>query len=154
MDFVRKTIKILVAFIPLIIGGIIYIIYRTENLKMFNWFKKIGILNIIRSIRNSEVIKNIKIKDWIIYSLPDALWLLSLNFTILIFWKYKITKHSIIWIIIIIIVGIYSEIGQYINKIPGTFDKRDLILLITAIIIPFLFIKNINSKNNKKYERN
>ncbi len=32
MDFVKKIIKILMALIPVILGGIIYAIYRTENL--------------------------------------------------------------------------------------------------------------------------
>ncbi len=118
---------------------------------MFNWFKKLGVYNEIKIIRNNNGVKSIKIPEWIIYSLPDALWLISLNFIILIFWKFKINKHSIIWIIINTIIGLYSEIGQYLKIIPGTFDKIDLLLLIIAIIIPFFFLKNLKSI---KYEIN
>ena len=141
--------KIMMAFIPLILGGIIYAIYRTENLKMFKWFKELGIYNEIKKIRDNDGVKTIKMPEWIIYSLPDALWLLSLNFTILIFWKFKINKHSIIWIILTTIIGLYSEIGQYLKIIPGTFDNKDLISLIIAIIVPFLFLKKIKIYNIK-----
>jgi hypothetical protein len=141
--------KIMIAFIPLILGGIIYAIYRTENLKMFKWFKELGVYNEIKKIRDNYGVKTIKMPEWIIYSLPDALWLLSLNFTILIFWKFKINKHSIIWIILTTIIGLYSEIGQYLKIIPGTFDNKDLILLIIAIIVPFLFLKKIKFYNIK-----
>ena len=141
--------KIMMAFIPLILGGIIYAIYRTENLKMFKWFKELGIYNEIKKIRDNDGVKTIKMPEWIIYSLPDALWLLSLNFTIIIFWKFKINKHSIIWIILTTIIGLYSEIGQYLKIIPGTFDNKDLISLIIAIIVPFLFLKKIKIYNIK-----
>ena len=142
MNVVKKT---MIAFIPVILGGIIYAIYRTENLKMFKWFKELGIYNEIKNIRDNDGVKTVKMPDWIIYSLPDALWLLSLNFIILIFWKFKINKHSIIWIISTTIIGLYSEIGQYLKIIPGTFDYKDLISLIIAIIVPFLFLKNLKS---------
>ena len=143
--------KIIIGIIPVIIGGIIYTIFRNENLVMFKWYKKIGIYDKIKKIRNIEEIKNIKIPEWIIYCLPDALWLLSMNYIILIFWKFRINKNSIIWITITTTIGLYSEIGQYLKVIPGTFDIKDLLILMIASIIPMIFIKNLKTK---KYEIN
>jgi hypothetical protein len=143
--------KIIIGIIPVIIGGIIYTIFRNENLVMFKWYKKIGIYDKIKKIRNIEEIKNIKIPEWIIYCLPDALWLLSMNYIILIFWKFRINKNSIIWITITTTIGLYSEIGQYLKVIPGTFDIKDLLILMIASIIPMIFIKDLKTK---KYEIN
>ena len=59
-----------------------------------------------------------------------------------------------IWIIITTSIGLYSEIGQYLKMVSGTFDKKDFILIIIAIIIPILFLKNVKYTKTKKYEIN
>lgn len=108
---------------------------------MFTWFKKIGINNLIFSIR---IILNNQINnlpDWLIYSLPDALWTYSFIYSILFVWKDNDSLFKYLWIILVFIFTIGSELGQLINFVPGTFDKIDLLLSSLAFIFPFIIIK-------------
>ena len=73
----------------------------------------------------------------IVFSLPDGLW--AMSYTMLIFHLRKDkTVRTLIWSIIIPIVGILSEISQYYSLIPGTFDIIDLIMYF---IFPIFVIK-------------
>ena len=83
------------------------------------------------------ILQNLEIPNWVKYSLPDALWLFSFTYIIINIWNYKINEHSFFWVFSATLIGIFSEIGQLIELIPGTFDKVDLILLLIAAILPF-----------------
>ena len=67
----------------------------------------------------------------LVFSLPDGLW--AMSYTMLIFHlRNDKTLKTLIWSIIIPIIGILSEISQYYLLIPGTFDIIDLIMYIVA----------------------
>ena len=67
----------------------------------------------------------------IIFSLPDGLW--AMSYTMLIFHlRNDKTFKTLIWSILIPVIGILSEIGQLYYLIPGTFDIIDLIMYIIA----------------------
>jgi len=77
--------------------------------------------------------------DWIIYSLPDALWMFALMLVIMMIWDFRLTRQSIPWIILAVIAGILFEIGQGINIIKGTFDPIDVICILICAFVPLLF---------------
>jgi hypothetical protein len=61
-----------------------------------------------------------------------------MSYTVLIFHIRKDkTFKTIIWSIIIPIIGIVSEISQFYQLIPGTFDLMDLIMYI---VLPIFII--------------
>jgi hypothetical protein len=138
--------KIATALIPLLLGGLIYITYRTETLLMFSWFENLRLQFITDAFRSNIFLQNLNIPDWIKFSLPDALWLFSFTYTILFLWNFTITRQSIIWICVAPVIGLVSELGQLVSIIPGTFDVTDLILLILAALLPLLTVKNLKSK--------
>jgi hypothetical protein len=142
----NKSLHLLIGLLPTIIGGFIYIIYRSDSLLMFKWFDYLGLESIINILRNSSI-ANIKLPDILIYSIPDALWIFSFTYIMLLLWDFKISKQSIIWILIGPIIGIGSELLQYISIIPGTFDINDLILSTISAILPFSFLtfKKLNN---------
>ena len=73
----------------------------------------------------------------LVFSLPDGLW--AMSYTMLIFHlRNDKTLKTLIWSIIIPIIGILSEISQYYSLIPGTFDIIDLIMYF---IFPIFVIK-------------
>ena len=75
----------------------------------------------------------------IVFSVPGGLW--AMSYTLLIFHIRKDkTFKSIIWSIIIPIIGIVSEISQFYHLIPGTFDLMDLIMYIVFPIIVITLI--------------
>ncbi|REG88254.1 hypothetical protein [Algoriphagus antarcticus] len=137
--------RIVIGIIPVILGGLIYLTYRTDSLVMFGWFNEIGLSDKIGLLRSNYQLQNLTIPNWIKFSLPDALWLFSFTYITLIIWENKINRESVFWIFFAPMIGIFSEVGQLTGLIPGTFDKIDLILLIIATILPFKFLTKLKS---------
>lgn len=133
--------KITIAVIaPLMVGGMIYILFRPETLLMFDWFEKAGLLHFIQGLRASFKGKLI-LPQWFIYNLPDALWIFSFTNLMLLIWQLKLTKDSIFWILLAPTIGVLSELGQANGIIAGTFDPKDLFFILVASITPFFYPK-------------
>lgn len=118
------------------VGGLIYIFFRTDKLLMFSWFKRLGLSNLISYIRlfSDEFI----LPEWVIYSLPNALWTYSFMFSFVLLWKNSINLYRYIWFALVFFISVGSEIGQLLKIVPGTFDFIDLFLCLIAIMIPRL----------------
>ncbi len=127
--------------LPLITGGLIYILFRADSLVMFRWFDKLSATHLINSCRQHTV-GQFNLPNWVLYSLPDALWVFSFTSCMLVIWKYKFSVQSILWIFLAPIIGLLSEIGQAFHLVRGTFDYTDLILLLIASILPFIKINH------------
>lgn len=127
--------------LPVFFGKIIYVFFRSDNLLMFTWFEKIGIINIIQTTRT--VLKNnfIYLPDWIIYSLLDGLWAYSFMYSVLLTWEESINLFSCFWITLVFVLAVGSELGQLTSLVPGTFDYIDLFFSLLACIIPIIIIK-------------
>jgi hypothetical protein len=148
--------KITIAISPIIIGGLIYLTYRVDTLKMFTWFDKIGTTSFVNFLRKNDFLQGLHIPNWVKYSLPDALWIFSFTYSMLLLWQFKLTRTNAFWIFIAPTTGLFLEIGQLFGVIPGTFDIMDLLFLIIAMTIPFLNsqffnLKSINNEKNKKH---
>ena len=125
----------------MLFGGLIYIFFRSTNLLMFDWFKYIGIYNYILFFRN--YIELSFLPNWIIYSIPDGIWIYSLtSFMIIIWGKEKKKWPKIVWLSMGPVLGIGAEIGQLLSIIPGHFDLIDLFFCIIASMLPFYFLRN------------
>jgi hypothetical protein len=146
------TNRITLAIFPLLFGGLIYLTYRVETLKMFRWFDNIGATAVINFLRTNKTLHSIYFPEWVKFSLPDALWIFSFTYFMLTIWKFKITPSSAFWIFLAPTIGLVSEIGQLFGFISGTFDIVDLILIIVALTIPFSKILILNFKS-KSYEQ-
>ena len=129
--------------IPLILGGFLYVTFRSKSLRMFNWFESIGLNSKISNLR--ECFSSIKhnLPSWVYFSLPDALWVYSFTSTILIIWACELTY----WLIIPFATGVVVELLQGFLFI-GTFDWIDLIFSTVGF---FLSILSINYKNKKNH---
>ncbi len=109
-------------WVPLIIGCLIYSLFRTDYI-IYN--KLLG--NLFTPLTSADTF----LERVIVFSLPDGLW--AMSYTILIFHIRKDkTFRTIIWSLIIPVIGAFSEIGQFYLLIPGTFDFMDLIMYIVA----------------------
>jgi len=139
---------ILHGYLPLLIGSLIYILFRPYSLLMFRWFEVLKIDSIILFFRNSIGIYKDFIPDIVIYSFPNGLWTYSLISNIILIWNNEKNYYMYFWIIIAVIISLGGEIGQAINVIPGTFDFLDLILISLGIYLPFIFLKDERSVDN------
>lgn len=145
-----RVLRIIIFFLPIISGGFIYIIFRTEKLIMFRWFE---FLNLSDGIYFIKKLKNIySFPSWFIYNLPDGLWIFSYTSISLEIWKHSITKQNIFWIFSIPFIAVLSEILQFFIIIPGTFDFIDILFYLSGIFFAY-FISTILIFNPKKHEK-
>lgn len=141
------------SFISLLLGTMIYILFRTSSLKVFSWLQFIGIDFLNSSLRKKMVVFSEDIPHWVLFSLPDGLWNFSYICLMLAIWEGNISQKNIFWIIIISIVSIGSEIGQWLGLVQGTFDITDVLFYTIGSFFPFLIFRqkiNFNFINNKK----
>jgi hypothetical protein len=116
------------------VGGLIYILCRSEELLMFRWFELLGLESFIRWLRSSFQSTNIALPEWVYYSLPNALWCFGGILIIAGIWRKNCLEKSL-WLLLFAAIGFGFEIGQLLNIIPGTYDWNDLILML--VFIPF-----------------
>jgi len=128
--------------LTLFIGGLIYILFRSVSLKMFKWFEIIGLSNIANELRNYTAEYLDEIPNWILFSLPDGLWVFSYVSLLLLVWQNSLSENSLFWILIIPFLALGSEGGQLIGVIPGTFDGYDLLFYSIGMIAPFVIYKD------------
>lgn len=127
--------------IPLIVGGLIYVFFRSPSLLMFKWFHQIGIAEIILNIKDQYKVPSNWLINWCIYSLPDGLWLYSLTAFMLVLWREESSKIKYLFIFGGAIIAFGQKIGQAFHLFKGTFDLNDIIAYILAILIAFITIK-------------
>ncbi|EID73846.1 hypothetical protein [Imtechella halotolerans] len=140
------------SFLTLIGGGLIYVMFRTSTLKMFGWFETIGLDRLTNVIRKLTFKFAVELPDWILFSLPDGLWIFSYVSLMLAIWQNSVSPKNTLWILLIPILVIGSEIGQLFGFVIGTFDFADLLLYIFGMILPFIFFtKTINLKFQTKW---
>ena len=129
--------------IPLLIGGLIYLLFRNESLIMFNWFDDLGLLEQIKELRATlKPMKSI-LPNWIYYSLADGLWTYAFVSAYLIYYKIDY------WLILPFVLSIGVEVLQYFQLFQGTFDVLDLLCCIVGYTLPFLLLKNYYQLNFK-----
>ena len=125
-------------FLTLLLGGLVYISFRQDTLKMFNWFDLINLSEAILGLRSYTLALADFLPNWFLYSVPDGLWLFSYISILLVVWDNKISKHNIHWLLLVPTIAIVSEIGQLLGIVPGTFDILDLTFYIGGTCLPIL----------------
>lgn len=133
---------------PLFVGGIIYLLFRSKSLYMFSWFRFIGFDAEINIFRGHFLPLRKNIPNWIIYSLPNALWAFSMLSFFTLFWKDD-RRFLYLWIFISTCFTLIMELFQWNGLIPGTFSFDDLFLLgLSYLIFVIIFRKQLISNTN------
>ena len=135
------------SFLTLLCGGLIYVLFRTATLKMFVWYETIGLGGLTNGMRKLTFQFANELPEWILFSLPDGLWISSYVCLMLAVWQNSVSLNNAFWILIIPILVIGSEIGQLFGFVVGTFDLTDLLFYIFGMTLPLIFFtKTINLK--------
>jgi len=124
--------------VTLFLGSSIYICFRTDTLLMFKWFDNLNMTDLMTNIRHVSIPYKDYLADWVLFSLPDGLWLFSYVSLILYIWDKRVNMKNITWLTIIPIIAILSELGQFFSVIPGTFDIADLTFYLIGTVLPFV----------------
>lgn len=134
----NKIYLIFESFIPLSVGGLIYILFRTDSLFMYRWFDFLNISGWIYSVRNSiHFIPQGFIKT-IIDTVPNGLWMFSYIAFLLLIWKNEINKKSILYFLLLPVISVMSEFLQKFGIINGTFDVLDIFSYTLGAVFPLL----------------
>lgn len=137
--------KFIFSILSLLTGGLIYLGYRTETLLMFKWVDYLGLSPWVKQLRT--FCTEFPLPSWVYYSLPDGLWLLSYMLFMNIIWSKKEEIQYIIWLYILPIIAIVSEILQIFISGIGTFDIIDLLSYVSAILTFNIFTQwNVKKK--------
>lgn len=136
---IARTIETTISIVALTVGGLIYIIFRSESLLMFQWLKEIGIMEYVERLRLEYGHYNIY--EWVKNCMPAGLWLLSYLLIIDAIWRKENTLTYKIFIGLLPVLSFCSEIMQYYRLLPGTFDIMDICSYLVAILL-FILIKN------------
>ncbi len=129
-------------FLTLLLGGLVYISFRQDTLKMFSWFDRVNLSGVISELRLSTLPLTDHLPNWFLYSLPDGLWLFSYLSVLLVVWDNTISKQNIHWLLLVPAVAVFSEIGQFFGIAPGTFDIFDLTFYFGGTVLPILIFTN------------
>ncbi len=134
----RKT-YILLSALLISIGELVYILYRPLTLYMFKPLEQMGLLDDVRTLRSAHWLPPIEtVPEWVVYSLPDGMWLLSYMFAMEFIWNND-SKHIRLFFVWTMPVAIIAhEFCQLMGLASGTWDILDLTSYSIAIIIYLL----------------
>jgi len=126
------------AVFSVFLGGMIYVIFRTDSLVMFGWFERMQISDYVYSVRNSVHYSFLETFRTFINTVPGGLWTFSYTAFLLLIWKFKVNFRNIFYFLFIPAIAISSEFLQLTGVINGTFDYLDIISYALGALFPFL----------------
>ncbi len=134
----KKHTKVwFIIFLSLFLGLLIYTGTRTDRLFLNQFLVRFGAHSV--KIFFSGFLAHSYIPLWMIYSLPDALWMLALMLFVMMIWDFKLDTRSLPWIIGAMCAGLFFEIAQGLHLIKGTFDVTDMLFIFIGASLPILF---------------
>ena len=149
---INATSKIFLGVVFLVIGCVIYLLFRTKTLYIYQWCAALGLSNVVDHIR--FCVHGLNTPDFIKFNLPDGLYCAAYILIMDAIWQNDNSSIKHFIITLLPVVTIASEVLQYYGLVNGTFDVLDLtcyfvpLLIYTAIII-----KQPNTFNLSKKEK-
>lgn len=131
--------------------GMMYIYFRPDTLKMFHFFRYIGILDILENMKRDPSV----VSSWVLYNLPDGVWLFAYTIIIGCIWNFKI-RDCWMFILVMPTISILHEFMQMPGIMHGTYDPNDVFAYIVALVAGFVyiyFIEKFAFKTVRRVER-
>ncbi|HDH53844.1 MAG TPA: hypothetical protein ENH24_05100 [Nitrospirae bacterium] len=142
--------KLGIALITLLVGCLIYILWRSETLMMFVWFERLSLNNFFGIMRDRTVGLSVLLPNWFLFSLPNALWLFSGLLVFDFIWGTKVSVSKLFWLFTFCMIAFGAELGQAVGLLQGTFDWIDMILMLFAGVGAIPFIASSSRKERRK----
>lgn len=144
----RKRKLFLILF-PLFLGIGIYLLYRSRDLFYFKLIYSTFLSKPILHIRDFAKLYRKLFSTWVVYSLPDGLWLFSFGAALLmdrIFFYYDFVIFTCIYIWMITLEFLQLYFGGHGSMI-GTFDTMDILFFTLGYLLIVLISKYYHKKN-------
>ena len=124
-------------------GGMIYVLFRSRQLLLLKIADITPLSHFITDLREKAHV--LHPAEWVVYNLPGALWSGA----------YILIIHSLMhelpmrsrwrWCSVIPFIGAFSELGQAIGLVPGTFDLMDLACYVLPLVIYTVIVEHYHS---------
>ena len=134
-----KTATIGIAFLCVLMCGLMYISFRPDTLKMFHFFKVFGLLDYLEDLQRNPN----NVPTWMLYNLPDGVWLFAYSILIGCIWNFKI-RDCWMFILVMPFICIPHEFMQGLGIMHGTYDPCDVLAYILAIMTGFIYIYSVH----------
>jgi len=122
------------AFMVFLFGLTIYILFRNNNVVLFQYFQKPLFLSMLPfSVKANNIWMSM-----FLYNLPDGLWFLSGLLIIRAVWLTNI-KWRAIYCGIFALIALSLEVLQISEGVPGTFDFLDITFMAFFAFAESLF---------------
>jgi len=116
--------------VPLLVGGLIYLGFRTPQLLVFAWVEALGGLPGLLWLRAAVEPLGRALPSWVVHSLPDGLWVYALTAFMLHLWRAGPARPRRAWAALGAVLGLGWEACQWLALVPGTFDRVDVLLMV------------------------
>lgn len=134
MTISKTRLLFLISVFSLTITLLIYLLFRGNQIKLIGYFdSRIMFLHFIR-LQSLKIINSIP--QWIIFNLPDGLFVFSYTTLMLGIWHRN--KYQYYWILFLPIALIIVEFSQLFKILKGTFDFLDIIFYTLFTTLTFL----------------
>ena len=105
---------------------------------MWDWARALGLESGAQAVRRSLSVTTHALPDWVRFSLPDALWVYALTFTVIALQRRSSPLVRAAYLMVPLVLGPGAELAQAVGLVPGTFDPTDLWLSSGALLLGLL----------------
>lgn len=143
---IPRRIALILGIANCLLGGVIYILLRSKCIIFLSWLDAIGATPVVDRLRlyTYGCISN----EFILFSLPDGLWLLSYILIMGYVWHMDI-RRTALFVMPLAAFAIGCEILQRVGLVSGTFDWNDILAYCIAITIGFAILIILNKQTIK-----
>ncbi|MDE6382966.1 MAG: hypothetical protein K2K79_01295 [Paramuribaculum sp.] len=125
----------ILALLSFLIGGLIYLFFRSNDLLMFDVLKSTSPCVYEKLTYLRLLCEDAKLPDFAIYNLPDGLWLISMLCAVHSIWINHLPYLCGVLCRVFTGMAICTEWMQYAGWLPGTADWMDVIAYVGALCI-------------------
>jgi len=136
----RKVPLGILSILSLAISTNIYTDLRGYEHGLFKWG------NIIFPLDLSLMGHTLSSNSFLLYNLPDGLWMLSFCLILIIIWGNTSKSSVFTWLSIGFGIGILFEVFQHFGKVSGTFDNMDVVCITMAFLLSLTTLFTLNNQ--------
>lgn len=134
---VRNRDFLLHVALPTAAGAMVYLLFRTTSLLVFDWLQALCLLRWTLAAR--ELCSGIHLPDWLLYCVPDGLWVYAVTGWMCLIWT---RRPPLPWLLIGVVLGVGGELGQLVGVVPGTYQHLDLVFYLLGFFTACLQLEN------------
>lgn len=139
-DYVVRGFVVFLAFLSLVLGGMMYLALRQNTPVFVDFLAAIGFDGWIAAFRRTFASFREILPDVLLYSAPNAFWSFSYTLIMMDLWWQDTSRTRYFWLATIPVVVFGWELLQYRRLAPGTGCLEDLFFSLLGLSAGFLII--------------